>query len=348
VFDFTGTGNLASSDVIDLRDVAYAAGTTTESYSGTSSSGTLTVSDAQHDTANILFAGNYLSSTFTLSSDGHGGIFVIDPPIGQALSGGVLISNDAVSSGAQTLKIMAQESASGSVESFAPVVVNALNGQGGAGGQLNVDPNSIGRTITQSYNVPPPASVPSDANGDKTQSVAVTIARPATDYRLAMPSGLAASPVVGSDSDGTGDHVVYPGAEIASAFDAAPAADSAAAEDDGVPTLAREIVSPRDLIRAVNDSNIAIKVGDGVGERAYRRVWLFDDAGGTFVAPDPEPLTIVIDRAEVPVSPTHPEHSLGIVTAAAVVAAGPSWLGVLRQFGRKAALAVQQRARWTE
>jgi hypothetical protein len=40
----------------------------------------LTISDAQNHTANIALTGNYTNSTFTLSSDGHGGTLAIDPP----------------------------------------------------------------------------------------------------------------------------------------------------------------------------------------------------------------------------------------------------------------------------
>jgi hypothetical protein len=40
----------------------------------------LTVKDAQNDTAKITLEGNYTNSTFTLSSDGHGGTIAIDPP----------------------------------------------------------------------------------------------------------------------------------------------------------------------------------------------------------------------------------------------------------------------------
>jgi hypothetical protein len=84
---FTGNGVLASSDVLDLKDIAFASGTTTASYSGTSSGGTLTISDAQHDTAHISLTGNYLGATFTLSSDGNGGTDVIDPPATQTSGG---------------------------------------------------------------------------------------------------------------------------------------------------------------------------------------------------------------------------------------------------------------------
>jgi 20S proteasome alpha/beta subunit len=80
LINLTGDGNLSSSDQIDLKDIAFVPGTT-ESYAGNSSGGVLTVTDAQNHTANISLAGNYTNSTFTLSSDGHGGTTVVDPPV---------------------------------------------------------------------------------------------------------------------------------------------------------------------------------------------------------------------------------------------------------------------------
>ena len=71
IIGLTGTGSPASSDQIDLKDIAFGAGTT-ESFSGNSVGGTLTVSDAAHDTASIALVGNYTASTFTLSNDGSG------------------------------------------------------------------------------------------------------------------------------------------------------------------------------------------------------------------------------------------------------------------------------------
>ncbi|WP_050043726.1 hypothetical protein [Bradyrhizobium sp. LTSPM299] len=90
IIGLTGTGSPASSDQIDLKDIAFGAGTT-ESFSGNSAGGTLTVSDAAHDTASIALVGNYTASTFTLSNDGSGGTLVIDPPktaSGNAATGG--------------------------------------------------------------------------------------------------------------------------------------------------------------------------------------------------------------------------------------------------------------------
>ena len=243
--------------------------------------------------------------------------------------------------GAQTIKISSQNSELGNAEGFMPIVVNAPNAQSAAAGETNADPNSVGRTVTQSYNVPLGGAQSSRANIAVVHSAVSVTKRQSDDYPATLVLG---SPVIGSGIVGISDDKLDPSTAET------PAADNAAVGGDVVPANAfhREIVLPRDLIRAVGDGNIAIKVGDGLGERAHRQVWLFDDAGGNFVAPDPEPLTIVIDRADVPVAPTHHEHSLGVVTTAAVIAAVPSWLGVLRQFGRKAALAVQQRAKWTE
>jgi|GEM_PF-1563551 len=83
VFNFSGDGNPATSDKIDLKDVEFGSGTFAY-FTGTSSGGTLTVSDAHFDTAQIALEGNYTNSTFQLSSDGSGGTVVIDPPASHA------------------------------------------------------------------------------------------------------------------------------------------------------------------------------------------------------------------------------------------------------------------------
>jgi hypothetical protein len=70
-FSTTGTTSL------DLEDIAFG-GTTMATYSGTAASGVLTVSDGTH-TAHIKLAGNFTASTWSLSSDGHGGTTVVDP-----------------------------------------------------------------------------------------------------------------------------------------------------------------------------------------------------------------------------------------------------------------------------
>jgi hypothetical protein len=81
-FSKTGTTTL------DLADIAYVAETTKASYSGTTKGGVLTVTDGTN-TATLDLTGNYLASTWTLSSDGHGGTDIVDPtarPSGRARS----------------------------------------------------------------------------------------------------------------------------------------------------------------------------------------------------------------------------------------------------------------------
>jgi hypothetical protein len=70
---------VAGTSSLDLLDIAFASGTTTATFSGTTTSGTLTVTDGTH-TSKITLIGNYLGHTFTTSSDGHGGTTVVDPP----------------------------------------------------------------------------------------------------------------------------------------------------------------------------------------------------------------------------------------------------------------------------
>ena len=75
---YTGqVSGLTASDAFDLADVSYGADTTV-TFLGNTTGGTLTVSDGAHS-ANIDLVGNYLSSTWDLSSDGSGGTIVVDP-----------------------------------------------------------------------------------------------------------------------------------------------------------------------------------------------------------------------------------------------------------------------------
>ena len=61
----------SGATALDLQDISY--GTATKAtYSGTSTSGTLTITDGTH-TAKINFSGNYTASAWTIAGDGHGG-----------------------------------------------------------------------------------------------------------------------------------------------------------------------------------------------------------------------------------------------------------------------------------
>lgn len=66
-----------ASDTIDFADINFAT-VHPLTFSGNTAGGTLGVTDGTHSAA-IALLGNYLSSTFVASSDGHGGTFVVDP-----------------------------------------------------------------------------------------------------------------------------------------------------------------------------------------------------------------------------------------------------------------------------
>ncbi len=77
---FTGTVSgfsLTGGTSFDLRDIGFV-GKHEASFSGTPTGGVLTVTDGTH-VAKITLVGNYLGSTWIVSSDHQGGVIVIDP-----------------------------------------------------------------------------------------------------------------------------------------------------------------------------------------------------------------------------------------------------------------------------
>ena len=78
---FAGAGfsGLSKPTPSDLSGVAYSANATA-TYLGNATGGALTVTDGTK-TERIALSGNYLSSTWTLSSDGNGGTMVVDPTV---------------------------------------------------------------------------------------------------------------------------------------------------------------------------------------------------------------------------------------------------------------------------
>jgi len=79
---FTGTvAGLIGADTIDFRDIGFAGQPT---FSGTASSGSLSVTDGVH-VANIELFGDYTATNFIASSDGNGGTSIAGvPKIGSA------------------------------------------------------------------------------------------------------------------------------------------------------------------------------------------------------------------------------------------------------------------------
>ena len=201
VFNFTGNGNLSTSDQIDLRDIEYGAGTTA-SYTGTVNGGILTVSDAQHDTAHIAFSGDYINSTFSTSSDGNGGTLVVDPAVTQALSSGAFLFNELDSTGKYTVSVSPQDGGLGCVGSFTVDAATAANGQELVGWQFNLGSNSVAQTATQSYDVTLTDTQPNGATTTATQSLAVTIGGPGNNTFVFHP-GMGADVIANATSSDT-------------------------------------------------------------------------------------------------------------------------------------------------
>ncbi|HZL00211.1 MAG TPA: hypothetical protein VFC47_09930, partial [Caulobacteraceae bacterium] len=67
------------ANALDLADITFTSGVTKATFSGSATSGVLTVTDGTH-TAGINLIGDYLGAKFATVSDGHGGTLIADNP----------------------------------------------------------------------------------------------------------------------------------------------------------------------------------------------------------------------------------------------------------------------------
>jgi hypothetical protein len=74
-FDISG---LSASNTLELEGYDASTTATPGSFNGTTT--VLTASDPGHATLSLTLLGDYSSSTFTVTSDGNGGVFIVDPP----------------------------------------------------------------------------------------------------------------------------------------------------------------------------------------------------------------------------------------------------------------------------
>jgi hypothetical protein len=68
---------LTVSDYIDFTNISFV-GASEVTFKASAAGGSLSVNDGVH-TAQVALLGQFMSSTFTASSDGHGGTLVVDP-----------------------------------------------------------------------------------------------------------------------------------------------------------------------------------------------------------------------------------------------------------------------------
>ena len=84
IVGFAGDETTSNSDLIDIRDVNFAnvAMDKTTYVDNGNGTGTLTLYDAEGQVlASIIFVGSYELASFTIESDGNGGILIADPPV---------------------------------------------------------------------------------------------------------------------------------------------------------------------------------------------------------------------------------------------------------------------------
>jgi len=175
--NFTGhISGFNSQDKIDLGDIGYSSGTTLDyAANATDSGGVLTLSDGTH-TADLALIGNYTSSSFELSSDGHGGTELLtasatasgetaassvaasdsgSTDAGQNVLTGIVTFAESDTSNSDTASVTPE--ASGDIGSFAvgPVSENAGGVSVDWGFAFNNDQINLapGQTLTQSYAV---------------------------------------------------------------------------------------------------------------------------------------------------------------------------------------------------
>ncbi len=202
--DFHGTiANITTSgDILDLGGFNAA----TDSISATTGFGsfssgdtTLTVDDAtDSQSVQLTLVGDYSESGWTVTSDGHGGADVFDPPITNSPTDPV-VDSSATATGVNGTVTFTDSDATGTEPaSFTPDGSNYLgsfslgqvtdsNGAASVEFDFNDDQNNLtsGQTLTQSYNVAVAgAQNPAD---NANQTVSVTVGGPGNDNFVFAP-----------------------------------------------------------------------------------------------------------------------------------------------------------------
>ena len=140
-----------------------------------------------HDTATISLVGDYVNSTFSLSSDGNGGTLVVDPIVTHDVASGTVSFDEAGSADNYTVSVAAQAGGSSYVGNFTIDAQNSSDGQESIDWQFNLNSSSVTQTITQSYNITVADAQPNGGNSTTTQTVSVTVGGPGDDHFLFAP-----------------------------------------------------------------------------------------------------------------------------------------------------------------
>jgi hypothetical protein len=211
---FTGhISGFSGPDQIDLGNIAFSSATTLDYVAnGNDTGGTLIVSDGSH-TADLAMIGDYSTSSFEASTDGHGGTMLADASSATTEQSGtsILTSGGGSAAGSQdvadgTLTFTASQSANSETASFTPEgsgyagafsldPVSQSNGSTTIGWQFSLDNDQInlgpGQTITQSYDVNIVGAQGSAGN----QTVSVSLGGTGNDNFVFQP-GIGADTIV--------------------------------------------------------------------------------------------------------------------------------------------------------
>ena len=203
-FDGHISGISGSGDVLDLVGFDPAHTTAEPTFNSGSDTTTLTVTDSTHAlSVSLTLDGDYSNSTFTATSDGHGGADVVDPPaIGSAGAGSSDSSDGA--SGTITFanfNFTTTETAnfdpegSDYVGMFSLDPVSSSNGSASVGWEFHLGNDQIkpspGETVTQSYDV----TVNNEQSSTVNQTVSVSVGGPGNDNFVFHP-GMGADTIV--------------------------------------------------------------------------------------------------------------------------------------------------------
>jgi hypothetical protein len=208
-----------------------------------------------------VLLGNYVLANFAATSDGHGGTSVIDPPLAFPMPPAASVS------------IVPVETPAGTPAATTPAVA----------------PTAVAPPEFATVAVATAAVI--DSTGAVTASAPALAALPASP-----PSMENASLVGGSGLSGETSVVILSQASGGLVTPAVAPPDKAVPEREVPQTaIAREVVSPDDLILAIRKGDIAFKIDPPAGESSERSPWLFDAERGTFEAPPSEQLTIFVE-----------------------------------------------------
>ena len=205
-FDSHISGISGSGDVLDLKGFDAANTTATPTFNSGTDTTTLIVTDSAHAlSVSLTLDGDYSNSTFTATSDGHGGTDVVDPPT-MGSAGSSAVSSDGSEGANGTITFANFNFTSTETANFIPEgsdyvgmfsldPVSSSDGSASVGWEFHLGNDQIqlspGETVTQSYDV----TVNDEQSSTVHQTASVSVGGPGNDNFVFQP-GIGADTIV--------------------------------------------------------------------------------------------------------------------------------------------------------